>query len=294
MMPRREFVLRSCALALLVGVSVFVGVRAAVARDGVPGAARTWVTVAGSVTGIAGDPRAVDMRFSFHRPGDGAPSLCAPVVRDVAVAPGGAFSARVPLDATGAVCPDDMLDGRDVQVDVDVGALSVVRNAEVNPVPYAHFATRAGTAERLTRGPRFAWDQLDADFRFSVPDGGAESDVIVPALTVTLPSSGAYLLILNGRFFGTGSGLPSSREDQNTIQLWAGTRRIASQSLPGYVADRPSQRTGSVTLITPYNATTGDVISVRVRAVSGTIGLSVGTGENDNARLIAIPMVEGL
>ncbi len=144
MMPRREFVIRVLALGFVLGASVFVAVRAAVARDGATGSARSFVTVAGTVTKLPGDPREVAMRFAFHRVGGVA--LCAPVVDPVQVAPGGAFSAQVPLDAAGFVCPADLLDGRDVEVDVDIGALSLVRNAKINPVPYAHFATTAGGA----------------------------------------------------------------------------------------------------------------------------------------------------
>ena len=88
-----EFVARTALVVALGSLGVFVAVRAAVAREGTTGAARTWVTVAGTVTGLPGDPRSVAMRFTFHRPGDATP-LCAPTVRDVEVAVGGAFSAR--------------------------------------------------------------------------------------------------------------------------------------------------------------------------------------------------------
>lgn len=70
--------------------------------------------------------------------------LCSPEVRDVPIAPGGAFVASVPLDATATLCPGDMFDGRDVEVDVAVGGMTIVTNASVNPVPYAHFASVAG------------------------------------------------------------------------------------------------------------------------------------------------------
>lgn len=138
-------------LSAMIGVVVFGAVRLASARDGAPGIARTWVTFAGVVTGLPGDPRTANMRFSFHRVGTGAdagvpPTLCAPTVRDVSISSTGAFSAQIPLDDSGSPCPSDLFDGRDVQIDIDVGAETVVRNATVNPVPYAHFASVAGQA----------------------------------------------------------------------------------------------------------------------------------------------------
>lgn len=288
MMPRREFFIRALALGLVLGASVFVAVRAAVARDGVTGSARSYVTVAGTVTNLPGDPREVAMRFAFHRVG--GPVMCAPVIDPVQVAPGGAFSAQVPLDAAGAVCPTEMLDGRDVEVDVDVGALSVVRNAKVNPVPYAHFATNAGNADRLTRGPRFLQSRLGAAFVFVAPDG-IGGDPVVPDLAVTVPAAGTYLLVFTARCFATGVGRPTTRDDQNAIDLVVGGRRIARQALPAYMGEDTRQRVNGVTIVAPYAASAGDVVGVRLHILSGRAELSA--TEDDSARLIAIPMVEG-
>lgn len=136
---------RAGALTAMLSLGVFVAVRAAVARDGVAGGpARSYVTVAGTVTGVAGTPGMVAMRFAFHRPM--AAALCAPQVT-VRVEAGGAFSADVPLDDAMAPCPATLFDGSDVQVDVFVGGTQVVTNAAVNPVPYAHFASQYGTPD---------------------------------------------------------------------------------------------------------------------------------------------------
>lgn len=289
MMPRREFFVRVFALAFVLGASVFVAVRAAVARDGVTGSARSFVTVAGTVTNVPGDPREVAMRFSFHRVGGAA--LCAPVVDPVQVAPGGAFSAQVPLDAAGAVCPADLLDGRDVEVDVDVGALPLVRNAKINPVPYAHFSTSAGTAERLSRGPRFVQSRLPATFSFLAP-AGVGGDPIVPDLMITIPTTGTYLLVFSARCFAIGVGTSTTRDDQNAVDLFVAGRRIARQAIPGHLGEENQQRANGVTIVVPYSASAGDVVRVGLHVLTGRAEVSA--QEDDNARLIAIPMVEGL
>lgn len=131
--------------ALVLGAVIFVAVRTAVARPGVSGgAARSFVTIAGTVTG-AGASGALMAEFRFHRPG--ATPLCAPQVtisnRDPAT---GDFSVEVPLDQTGRVCPDDLFDGSDVQVDVAVNGESIATNAAINPVPYAIHADLAVNA----------------------------------------------------------------------------------------------------------------------------------------------------
>lgn len=144
------FLARATVLSAMFGIVVFGAVRLASARDGVPGAARTWITFAGIVSGLPGDPRTANMQFSFHRSSAGGgdagvpPSLCAPTVRDVSISTTGAFSAQIPLDDPSSPCPSDMFDGRDVLVDVAVSGESVVRNSTINPVPYAHFASVAG------------------------------------------------------------------------------------------------------------------------------------------------------
>lgn len=300
---------RATVLSAMLGVVVFGAVRLASARDGVPGFARTWVTFAGVVSGLPGDPRTANMRFSFHRTGTGAdagvlPSLCSPTVRDVSISTTGAFSAQIPLDDPGSPCPSDIFDGRDVQVDVDVGAETLVRNAPVNPVPYAHFATNAGrasiaasaaSADRLAFGPRFIWDFMGTPFQWTRPDGGGDVDIPVPGLRLRLPTAGTYLLIFSARFFGTGYG-DGGRDDLNTVSLVVRGRPVARQSLPGYMSEVDRQRTGGVTIVTPYVATAGDEVTVLVLAAPGVRSIEFASGStgDDGARLIAIPMVEGL
>ena len=236
---------------------------------------------------LPGDPRSVAMRFTFHRPGDATP-LCAPTVRDVEVAVGGAFSARVPLDAAGAVCPGDMLDGRDVQVDVDVGALSVVRNAEVNPVPYAHFATSAGTATRAIQGPEVLSTTLAMNYR--TPESADGSRFTVPGLSLRLRQAGTYLLILNASFYSSGNG---DQGDTNMISLFAADRTIARQALAGRGSE-PSltQRSGSVTLTTLYTAVANTDVTAIIDfgRASGTIELAGGPSNTLTTRILAIPV----
>ena len=142
------------ARTMVFGVVVFGAVRLAVARDGVAGGpARSFVTVAGTLTGVSG---ATPTTFEFRRAGSPA-VLCAPQVT-ITTGAGGAFSVPVPLDqpelpAT-ARCPDDLFDGRDVQVRVLISGNEVATWAPVNPVPYARFADQSGVANAARRpGP---------------------------------------------------------------------------------------------------------------------------------------------
>lgn len=140
----KAFLLR----ALVLGLVIFVAVRTAVARPGVSGgAARSFVTIAGTVTGVAaGDTM---MRFTFRHQvgGEGAFSVVACERRvTAAVDPGGSFTAEVPLDAPAPACPNELFDGRDVVVDVSIGDVTVVTGGAVNPVPYALHADRAAVA----------------------------------------------------------------------------------------------------------------------------------------------------
>lgn len=135
----RTFAVRLAAL----GMVVFGAVRLAVARDGVTGGpARSFVTVAGTLTGVSG---ATPVTFEFRRASSPTTVLCAPQVT-ITPGTGGTFSVPVPLDQPElpARCPDDLFDGRDVQVRVLVRENEVATWAPINPVPYAHFASVAG------------------------------------------------------------------------------------------------------------------------------------------------------
>ncbi len=144
MMPRREFLVRSAAVSLMIGASVFVAVRVAIARNGVVGNARSFVTVAGTLTNTSSSSATITFEFQ-RRDGATSTALCAPVVT-AQLGPAGAFSVPVPLDDAATPCPSDAFDGRDVWVRALLGGSEVAAWAPVNPVPYAHFATTAGTA----------------------------------------------------------------------------------------------------------------------------------------------------
>ena len=162
---------RFAVRAVVLGLVVFGAVRLAVARDGVAGgAARSYVTVAGTLTGVT-EP-SVGMTFTFHRPNGGA-MLCAPRVDGVSVGARGAFSVQVPIEPPG--CPATLFDGSDVEVDVAVGREVVARDSRINPVPYAHYASVA--AELSARN---GWQLVGADhWLYNVYLRGAE----VPACT---------------------------------------------------------------------------------------------------------------
>lgn len=137
----KTFLLRVAVLSLAVGVTI----RVALARDGVPGGrSRSFVTIAGSVTGAGVTPGArTMMRFTFHEPASAMRPMgpCLSTV-PVDVATNGEFVAEVPTEG----CVEALFDGRDVQVDVNIGGVDVVANQSVNPVPYAIHADQAASA----------------------------------------------------------------------------------------------------------------------------------------------------
>lgn len=134
---------RFLARALVLGVLIFGAVRLAVADPGVArGAARSYVTVAGTLTGVTGTATA---RFRFYDAMTGGTLLC----ESSAMITGGAFSAEVPLGADGATgsrCAT-MFDGADVFVEVAVNGTTLGVRRPINPVPYAHYASQYGTPD---------------------------------------------------------------------------------------------------------------------------------------------------
>lgn len=144
----RRLAVQAIVLGAVVATMAFVGVRFANARPGVVGSARTFVTVAGTLSGVSG---ATMVTFEFERrEGMTTTALCAPIVT-VTPGTGDAFSVAVPLDDTSTprvTCPEGMFDGRDVYVRALVGGREVAGWAPVNPVPYAHFASVAGVASQ--------------------------------------------------------------------------------------------------------------------------------------------------
>lgn len=128
--------------ASLIGVVVFVAVRAANARDGVAGGpTRTYLTVAGTLAGVD-RTRATPAQFTFE---NARGFSCGPITVSIPAAVGAteSFSAEVPIDE----CRSDLFDGANVTARVQVAGLNVA--TVVNPVPYARFADIAGgIAER--------------------------------------------------------------------------------------------------------------------------------------------------
>lgn len=139
-----EFLAKSCVFACVVSVGVFVAVRAAVARDGVSsGAPRSFLTVAGTLSGVSGTPSAT---FHFRRAGASS-DACAPTVTITNLDPiTHAFTVDVPIESCGG-----LLDGSDVTVTVDVGTSVGLVSARINPAPYAAYAGVAGFANAAHR-----------------------------------------------------------------------------------------------------------------------------------------------
>jgi len=163
---RVEFVARAAFVVALGSLGVFVAVRAAIARDGRAGSARSFLTVSGSLTGVTGVTR---VSFEFRRRGETA-VLCAPMVT-VTPGEGGVFRAEVPVGAPEVACPDDLFDGRDVEVRALVGGVTAAEWAAVNPVPYAHFATSAGAASQATGALLARIAELEARTSADCPPG---------------------------------------------------------------------------------------------------------------------------
>lgn len=181
-------------LSGLVGASVFVALRSANARDGAQGGApRSFVTVAGTLRGLPGNPSMAAMTFRFRRVGAdaGAPMpLCAPTV-STAIADDGTFSAEVPLDGDASRCPGDLFDGRDVVVEVAVNGYEIAGRDgpfRINPVPYALHAGVAGAAagalETRIAGLEQRVRDLESNHPPAVRASGTESaasrDVVLP------------------------------------------------------------------------------------------------------------------
>lgn len=170
--------------AVVLGAVVFGAVRLAVARPGVAGGpARSFVTVAGTLSGVTGTAMA---RFRFYDARVGGTMLCESSV----MIDGGAFSKEVPLEGTGATGPRclTMFDGTDVFVEVAINETPVGERNPVNPVPYAHFASVAGALVHKT-----GWQQIGMDrYVFSAYLRGADVPACVSGFmtyNIGLPSS---------------------------------------------------------------------------------------------------------
>ncbi len=136
-----RFAAKAAVLAVVVMAAAFVGNRIASARDGVPGGPpRTAFTVAGTLTGVTG---AVSAVFTFQNTGSSV-TCTPPAVTITPDATTGAYSVEVDTES----CSGALFNGGNVTVSVSLGdAGVVVRNANVNPVPYALYAQQYGTPD---------------------------------------------------------------------------------------------------------------------------------------------------
>lgn len=152
-----RFLPRALVLGAIIAASVFVAVRAAIAREGEPGGhTRTALTVAGSLTVPAGATPSLTFRFYRGAAMATAPLVCGPIVVMGAgvryVEATHTFSAEVPIDSTPAC--QAMFNGESVWVTTEVtngpgGAVLLPETARsaVNPVPYARYADQYGTPD---------------------------------------------------------------------------------------------------------------------------------------------------
>lgn len=175
-------------------IAAFGTIRLAVARDGVAGGpARSLVTVAGTLTGVSG---ATPVTFEFRRVGS-TTVLCTPQVT-ITPGAGGAFSVPVPLDLPelSSRCPDDLFDGRDVQVRALAGGNEVAGWALINPVPYAHFASVAGIAGAARGSGPYGLSLLyDSAGRLCVQCNGATCSDSNPGFVVFSNGSSAQIAV---------------------------------------------------------------------------------------------------
>lgn len=290
MMPWRLLLARTAAVGAIVGVfvasAVFVGMKLAGADPTGP-PTRGDFTFAGVLHnadgGVTTEP--VTLTFVFHRMGFSDCTAYPTTPTTVTPNASGAFSVLVPI----RMCGPGFFDGTDITYDVfRAGEVPpIVSGVPMTPVPYARFSDQADTSRRV----RFVQSRPAPHFDYDERDAGA-ADPMVPGLSVTLPTSGTYLLLFNARCFATGRGQTGTRDDQNAIELVVGGRRIVRQALPGRISEDQSQRSNDISIITRYTASAGDVVGVRLHVLTGRVEVSA--TEGDDARLIAIPMAEGL
>ncbi len=141
----RGLVVRSLAQGTILAVCVAGAMHVAHAWEGRSGVeARSFFTVAGTLAGVPASPTPT-LRFTFHKAGETTP--CAPIDAVMITYNGTTFSAQVPYEA----CGRGYFDGANITVDVAVNGTSVITGQAVNPVPYAQFASIAGTANVATQ-----------------------------------------------------------------------------------------------------------------------------------------------
>lgn len=141
----KAFVIRSLTHGVTLAVCVIGAMHVAHAWEGRAGVeARSFFTVAGTLAGVPASPTPT-LRFTFHKAGEMTP--CPPIDAVMVTYNGTTFSAQVPYEA----CGRGYFDGANITVDVAVNGTSVVVGQAVNPVPYAQFASVAGTANVATQ-----------------------------------------------------------------------------------------------------------------------------------------------
>lgn len=155
--PIARTVAASSLVSAILGAGVFLGVRLALARDGVAGGPTTdTLTFTGVLRGVTG-PTSVQLTFAFRKGiGSPAPEVCRTVVSGVSVNDHGAFAARVPIAAPESTCTAALFDGADVSYGIYLNAETtpIADNVAIAPVPYARFADQAGMANAVRRpGP---------------------------------------------------------------------------------------------------------------------------------------------
>lgn len=130
----RSLWVQGVVVSAVAAVGVLAFERGAQAIPG--GETRPGLSLRGNLSGVTGAQR---LRFDFFT---GSTSRCTANV-DVTVDAAGDFEAELPTND----CPASLFDGSAVTYDVSLGATVLIARAAVNPVPYAHYAERAGVPE---------------------------------------------------------------------------------------------------------------------------------------------------
>lgn len=263
------FLLRMAVL----GAVIFGAVRLAVARDGVAGgAARSFVTVAGTVRGATGTPQ---MTFRFRRAlGDGgvSPGVCEPTV-PLLVGEGGAFSAQVPLDSTASRCPDDLFDGRDVVVELAVNGTPIVGTFPVNPVPYAVHADVAAVARQAESATGSLATVVGSSVRridcsWIATGIHSENVVEIPAAATGAQFSRSLLLIESMSAFDQCAG-PSGSFNHAAKAYWVTTSTgypaTAYSAIVREVTEADATRNNACTALVSITVTADRLLDNRVR-----------------------------
>lgn len=145
----KSFVARTLVFGVVVSAGVFVGMRASRAREGEPGGhTRTFLTVAGTLSGLRPGVTTAHMTFTFANTRTTS-ARCEVPVAGVAIGSNGGFSAEVDIER----CPATLFDGATTNVAVIVretaaGLPVVTVDARpINPVPYARYSDHYGTPD---------------------------------------------------------------------------------------------------------------------------------------------------